>query len=229
MKAQKLDSKIKEFSKDIRIAVLTLGTAILFFACKNKDIEKIQAFSSPENLPVHEAINFETLQTDSGQIRFLMRTPQLLRYEIDGKFTHEFPKGIEITEYDAQKNVTSSITADYAKEFIKEKKWEAKNNVVVTNAKGDTLKTEHLILDEKNEKIYTEEFVRIISPDKIITGQGLVSDQNMENWRIKNVKGTIYVEMDNTNSPKDKSRRPTEKTDEPVIKTNAPTKPLTFK
>ena len=204
MKAQKLDSKITGFKKDIRIAVLVLGTAILFFACKKNDIEKIQAFSSPENLPVHEAINFEMLQTDSGQVRFLMKTPQLLRYEIDGKFTHEFPKGIEIIEYDEQKNMTSSITADYAKEFIKEKKWEAKNNVVVTNAKGDTLKTEHLILDEKSGKIHTDEFVRIVGPDRDITGVGLRADQNMNNWEILKPRGPIYVTMDENNSQKKK-------------------------
>jgi hypothetical protein len=91
--------------------------------------------------------------------------------------------------------VISSITADYAKNFEKEEKWEAKNNVVATNAQGDTLKTEHLIWEEKAEIIYTEEFVRIIRSDQIITGIGFHSDQSMQNWRIKNPKGTIYIEM----------------------------------
>ena len=106
---------------------------------------------------------------------------------------------MELIKYDENKKVISSITANYAKQFVKEQKWEAKINVVATNAKGDTLKTEHLIYEEKEEKIYTDEFVKIIRPDQIITGIGFTSDQAMENWRIKDPKGTIYVSLENQN------------------------------
>ncbi len=207
MKVQKLDSKLFQFIKNIRIAVLVLGTAILFFACKSNEIDKIQAFTSPQDLPVLEANNFETLFTDSGQVRFSLKAKKLLRFENDGKAYSEFPLGMQIIKYDAQKNIISTITSDYAKEFVKEKKWEAKNNVVVTNEKGDSLKTEHLIWEEKTEKIYTDEFVKIISDSKEITGLGLTSDQNMANWKIKNVKGIIYVNVDNKNQT---SQRPEE-------------------
>lgn len=220
MKIQRLGSNTYHFIKDIRIAVLVLGTAILFYACKNNEIDKIKAFHSPENLPVLEANNFETIQTDSGQVRFSMKTPQLLRFEDDGKFYHEFPQGVQLIKYDAQKNIISSVSADYAKEFIKEGKWEAKNNVVVLNEKGDSLKTEHLILEEKNEKIHTEEFVKIISDSRIITGIGLTSDLNMLNWKIKNPKGTIYVDVNNK-TPNTGSIKNEEKPIEPV-KTQQP-------
>ena len=107
----------------------------------------------------------------------------------------EFPEGIELVKYDEHKEIISSITADYAQQFEKQKKWEAKNNVIATNARGDTLKTEHLIWEEETEKIYTEEFVKIIRPDQIITGIGFQSDQSLQNWKIKNPKGTIYVDV----------------------------------
>ncbi|WP_347838933.1 LPS export ABC transporter periplasmic protein LptC [uncultured Draconibacterium sp.] len=212
-----------------RIAVLSMGTAILFFACKKNDIEKIKAFSSPEELPVLEATNFETLSTDSGTVRFLLQAKKLLRFENEGKTYHEFPEGLLLIKYDEEKNVISSIKADYAKEFIKEERWEAKNNVIVTNEKGDSLKTEHLIWEEKNEKIYTEEYVQIVSADKIITGTGLTSDQNMLNWKIKDPKGVLYVAVDNQSVPQAENKR-----QEPVpvdsIKTEQPPRePLKFK
>lgn len=199
MKIQRLDSRIFQIIKNIRIAVLVLGTAILFYACSDNEIDKIQAFVSPEDLPVQEAINFETLYTDSGQIRFSLKTPKLLRFENDGKAYIEFPMGVELVKYDEKQNIISTITADYAKQFEKESKWEAKNNVVVTNIDGDTLKTEHLIWEEKTEKIYTEEFVKIIRENQTITGLGLTSDQNMTNWKIKNVKGILYVDVKEKN------------------------------
>jgi LPS export ABC transporter protein LptC len=201
MKVQQLDSKFFLLIKNIRIAVLILGTAILFYACKDNNIEKIQAFTSPEDLPIQEAINFENLSTDSGVVRFSLKTPKLLRFENEGKAYLEFPIGVKLIEYDADQNITYSITADYAKQFIKEGKWEAKNNVIVTNAQGDSLKTEHLIWEEKTEKIYTEEFVKIIRDNQEITGVGLVSDQNMLNWKIKHPQGTLYIDVETKNEP----------------------------
>lgn len=208
--------------KNIGIAALVLGAAIFLYACEN-DIETIKAFSSTDNLPVIEAVNFETISTDSGQIRYILKAPKLLQFENEGKAFIEFPEGMEITQYDASGKTVSSLTADYAKQFIKEQKWEAKNNVVATNEQGDTLLTEHLIWEEKNEKIYTEEFVKFIRTDQIITGIGFTSDASFKNYRIKDLKGDIYVTVDDKQKRKSKS---TKKTDPIPVSPINKTKPL---
>jgi LPS export ABC transporter protein LptC len=200
MKQPEFGSKILRTILQFKIAVLFTGAAILLYACEN-NLEQIKAFSSPENLPVVEAYNFETFYTDSGKVRFFLKTPKLLQFENEGVSYIEFPQGIELIKYDNNQRIISSITADYAKNFEREEKWEAKNNVVATNAQGDTLKTEHLIWEERTEKIYTEEFVRIIRPDQIITGIGFESDQSLQNWKINNPRGTIYIEMDDNSQP----------------------------
>lgn len=197
MKVQKLGFKhINQLFKNIRIAALFTGAAILVFACEN-DLEKIKAFTNSDILPQVEAKNFETLFTDSGEVRFFMKTPKLLQFENEGKVFYEFPEGMELIKYDENKQIISSITSDYAKRFLSENKWEAKNNVIATNANGDTLKTEHLIWDEQEERIYTDEFVKIIRTDQVITGIGFESDQALANWRIRQPKGTIYVSVNN--------------------------------
>ena len=198
MKIQKLDFNISLYVKNICIAALFLGAAILLYACEN-DIEKIKAFSSAENLPVLEAKNFESLSSDSGQIRIFLKAPKLLSFDNDGVTYYEFPEGMEMIKYDENKQIISSLSAEYAKRFVKEKRWEAKNNVIATNAQGDTLKTEHLIWDEEKEEIYTEEYVKIIRKDQIITGIGFTSDQTLQNWKIKNPKGTLFVTVGNEN------------------------------
>ncbi len=185
---------VKLIYRKIDIAALLSGAAILFFGCAN-DIEKIKAFSSPETLPVIYAENYETTFTDSGIVRFFLKTPLLMQYDNEGKSFREFPQGLELTRYDEQRRIVSRITARYAKQFEKENKWEAKNDVVAINLAGDTLKTDHLIWDEKQGKIYSDLYVKIIRPDQIITGIGFESDLTMEKWKIKNPRGTIYVEM----------------------------------
>jgi len=202
MKIQKSDSNILQYFKQISIAVLFIGAAIFFYACES-DIEKIKAFSLTDTLPESEAVNFESLFTDSGQVRFFLKAPKLLRFENEGKAYIEFPEGMELVRYDDNNRITSGITANYAKQIEKEQKWEAKNNVIATNANGDTLKTEHLIWEEQSEKIYTDEFVKIIRADQIITGIGFTSDQSLENWKIKNPKGIIYVTIGGEGNPQD--------------------------
>lgn len=198
MSQQKSGFNILPFIKISGIAALFIGAAILFSGCES-NIEQIKAFSSTENLPVLEAQNFQTTFTDSGQIRFSLKAPKLMIFETDGKDYKEFPEGMELVKFDANHNITSTLSANYAKEFIEENKWEVKNNVIATNAQGDTLKTEHLIWDEKADKIHTEEFVRIIRENQVFTGVGLVSDQTMQNWKILKPQGTIYVEINEEN------------------------------
>ncbi len=206
MKQLKLDSKFFQFIKNSSIAALFLGAAILVFGCEN-DIEKIKAFTSTENLPILEAYDFETIFTDSGQIRYTLKTPKLLRFENEGKAFNEFPDGVEITQYNAKGKVVSSLTADYAKQFSKEQKWEAKNNVVATNEKGDTLKTDQLIWEEKTKKIYSDNFVEIIRKDGIFTGVGLTADESLDHWRIGKLKGDAYFEVDNKKRKKNSNKQ----------------------
>lgn len=179
------------------IAALITGAAILFIGCKKNNIEQIKAIASVETLPMLEAKNFESLFTDSGKVRFSIKAPLLLRFETDGQDYSEFPNGLELTKYDENNKVISSITANYARQYLSEQKWEAKNNVIATNANGDTLKTEVLYWEEKEKKIYTNEYVKIIRADQQFTGTGMTSDQNMQNWKITNPKGIIYVSMNN--------------------------------
>lgn len=194
MKLQLSGFKTGKYIKRLGIAALFTGAAILFYSCEN-NIEQIKAFYSTENLPILEATNFETLFTDSGKISYSLKAPKLLRFEDEGRNYIEFPEGMQLVKFDNNKNIISSITANYARQFVADDKWEAKNNVVATNAQGDTLKTEHMIWEEKKEIIYTDDFVKIIRTDQIITGVGFTSDQNLQNWKIKNPKGTIYVSV----------------------------------
>ena len=101
-----------------------------------------------------------------------------------------------IEKYDAKMNVVSSITAQYAKNFTGDDRWEAKNNVIAVNLKGDTLKTEYLVWDTRKKKIYSDQFVKIIQKDQIYTGIGFESDQDFSSYHIKNLKGNMYVNVD---------------------------------
>ncbi|WP_163718209.1 LPS export ABC transporter periplasmic protein LptC [Mangrovibacterium lignilyticum] len=180
--------------KQLSIAILFTGIAVLFFSCVNK-IEKIKEFSAADKLPGMEADTFEMLYSDSAIVRFKLIAPKMIRYDQEKDPFIEFPDGVEIEKFDGQMRIVSRITANYARYLDKDEKWLAKNNVVAVNEEGDSLKTEELIWEEKKGKIYSDQFVKIIRKDQIINGIGFESDQDLMNWEIKKPTGSLYLDV----------------------------------
>ncbi len=120
----------------------------------------------------------------------------MIRYgqEEEEPFT-EFPEGVEIEKFDANMKIVSRITSNYAQYFEKKKKWIAKNNVIAVNLQGDSLKTEELTWEQDKEKIYSDQFVTVIRQNQIINGIGFESNQNLSDWEIKEVTGTLYMDV----------------------------------
>lgn len=168
---------------------------LLMVSCEN-EISKVKTIVNSEDLPSITAEGFEVLVSDSSVIRSKMQTPLFIKHSDEKDPYIEFPKGVKIEKYDAKMNVVSSITAQYAKNFTEDDRWEAKNNVIAINLKGDTLKTEYLVWDTRKKKIYSDQFVKIIQKDQIYTGIGFESNPDFSSYHIKNLKGHMYVNVD---------------------------------
>ena len=63
----------------------------------------------------------------------------------------------------------------------------------MVNGEGDTLCTEHLIWDEVNHTIESDEYVKIRTGEEIIYGEGLEAKEDFSSYRIKKIKGTIVI------------------------------------
>lgn len=184
--------------KWVKLGLIIIATGCLFVSCEN-DIEKIKQFSNNEDLPDITAGGYEVLYFDSTVIRSKLQTPEMIIHSNNEKNPYtEFPKGVLISQYDSRMNITSNITAQYAKYFQSEDRWEAKNNVVAVNQKGDTLKTEYLVWDKKKAKIFSNQFVKIIQKDgQVTTGTSFESNQDFSEYVIKNLTAKKYVDVQN--------------------------------
>lgn len=202
MKQQKYDSvNITAYNFKIliksSIAALSLGAAMLLLSCQSKvEADLPSKLIEQEELPTVDATDFEMTYTDSGIVRYRLTTPRLLEFDNKKDPYTEFPDGFHIVEFDKNQKKTSGISANYGKQFKKEQKWVAIGNVVAVNADGDTLKTEKLTWLQKEKRIFSDKYVRIIRSDQVITGIGLESDENLKNWKILQPKGTLYVNED---------------------------------
>ncbi len=168
---------------------------MMLFACEN-DIKIINSLSQVDSMPVEFARDIEVYYSDSGKVQACLESPFMTRNE-DNESYIEFPDGFKIVFFDSVLNPKSEITANYGISFEKKKIMEAKNNVVVKNIeKGEQLETEHLVWDRNKKTIYSEVFVKITRDDEVIYGDGLISDQNFEYYKIKNASGEFHIDTD---------------------------------
>ncbi|MEA3444875.1 MAG: LPS export ABC transporter periplasmic protein LptC [Bacteroidota bacterium] len=180
----------KYFCKSI-VASILLG-ASMFFACTN-DINQINFPVDLTTLPIQSAKNIEILYSDSAILKLKIVAPKLERYTNTEEPYIEFVNGIEVFFYDKEKNIVSSLKANYAIFDEKSETWEAKEDVEVINKKGEVINTELLIWDRKEETLSSDKFVKITTKDEILYGQGFDADQNFNNYTIHNPTGTINL------------------------------------
>ncbi len=170
---------------------LFLFCLTILFSCEN-DLEKVKLYSKGKNSPQESAKSIKILYSDSARVEVELTAPVLNHYVTDNPYI-EMPKGLHAIFYDDKLEVKSKLDADYGIRYEKEQKMEARKNVTVINEKGEKLNTEHLIWDERMEKLYSKEFVKITTQDEIIYGNGFEANQDFSRYKIFNIKGTISL------------------------------------
>jgi LPS export ABC transporter protein LptC len=167
---------------------------LLFMGSCENDIRQINMTSTPDTLAVETIQDINVAQSENGKLSLVLTGPLMERYEGDDPYI-EFPEGVHVIFYDTLRRIKSELSANYGISFEKRNIMEARGNVVVINhLKNEQLDTEHLIWDRNKKIIYSEVFVKVTTPDKIIFGEnGLTSDEQFESWKLKKVRGDIRV------------------------------------
>jgi LPS export ABC transporter protein LptC len=172
--------------------IFTCCSATILFSCEN-DIRKVNMLTASDSVPVSVVKNIDLIRSVSGKVVLELTAPILKSYEGDDPYS-EFPKGMKIVFFDSLMNITSQLTAEYGISFDKQKLMEARKNVVViNNRKHEQLNTEVLTWNQATKKIYSDKFVKITQPGKVIFGEGMQSDETFEIWEIRKPKGEIFV------------------------------------
>jgi LPS export ABC transporter protein LptC len=165
-----------------------------FVSCEN-DLDKVKLYSKGKTIPQESAKSIKILYSDSAEVQVELTAPLLNHYETENPYI-EMTKGFHAVFYNDRMEVKSKLDADYGIRYEKDQRMEARKNVVVINEKGEQLNTEYLVWDERKEKLYSNEFVKITTKDEIIFGNGFEANQDFSKYKIFNIKGTISINND---------------------------------
>jgi LPS export ABC transporter protein LptC len=184
---------IRNLLKSI-VIVLAMG---VLFSCEN-NIRVVQKINAEDTLAELTATDVHYIRTDSGRIQLILNSPLIIKYGGNKPYT-EFPKGFYIAFYDTTGKIISTIKANYGIRWEKKGLLISRNNVVVKNLKtGEQLNTENLIWNERKHKIYSPSFVKITSPDRVIFGDSMVSNESFTKRTIYGFRGVLDIEEDTT-------------------------------
>ena len=167
---------------------------VLFPSCSNKGKNLADAVSENDTLPTMSSLGVTTLISDSGITRYKIVTEEWIVFDKKSPSYWSFEKGVYLEKFDTLFHIDASIKADTAYYYDKKKLWELRSNVQIQSQRGDKFETELLFWDENKEKVYSDKYIRISQEDKVITGYGFESDQNLTEYQIKNTTGIFTVE-----------------------------------
>ncbi|MDR1740005.1 MAG: LPS export ABC transporter periplasmic protein LptC [Bacteroidales bacterium] len=165
-----------------KILIITL--ALFLFACSSK---KSGVNFDLSTMPTQTVYDAETMFTDRGQLQMEVKQPVLYNYDDEEK-TQISPNGIELTFYDKETNeLQVFMRADSAINSQKSRLMRFYKNVEVYDYRTmDTIYTEAMYWDQDKRKIYSDVYVKRLSPKIITEGDGFDADEQMTNIKIRN-------------------------------------------
>ena len=187
----------------ITIAFGVIVMLLLFPSCGGQEKKLGVALTERDSLPSMATMDVVTYISDSGVTRYRMDADEWLVYDRKKPSYWAFEKGVYLEQFDSVFNVDASIKADTAYYYDKQKLWKLMGHVDIKNRKGERFNTELLYWNQATEKVYSDRFIRIEQPDRIITGYGFDSNQQMTNYQIRNMGGVFYVDEEEQKAPAD--------------------------
>ena len=169
-------------------------TTTIILSCQTNP-QKMEALVKDEEGPVVSSQNVEWFYTKNGSASHRLTSPKVLRFESQKEYI-EFPLGLEIYTYNAQREQEAFMKSDYAIQNLTNKTIEAKGSVLLENLIGEKLETEYLVWDESRGKIFTEELVKITKQDQSIIGEGFESNISFSKYTLKNSRGIINLDQE---------------------------------
>lgn len=192
---------LKTYKNKIAMIATAFAVAFIVYSCKGK-LDTADSVNLDET-PVQTVERMFIVQSENGLLKMRVEAGILERYTTDTLDYELFPKGIAVYSYNEEGLLETEITSDKAnhRKFKDNREiWKAYGNVVVKNIiNHQVMETDTLYWDRQNERIYTDCYVRMYSPDGFMQGFGMEADQRARhNTILRPFNNYTFIEQDST-------------------------------
>jgi len=181
----------------------------IFASCEN-DLEEIEKIIPKEDTNKEIAKDVTLFYSDSAIVRVRIQGAEMVRHLEKANPREEFTKGIKADFFGSKNKVSSILTSKHATRYESKHQIVIKDSVVWQSGNHEKLETEELIWDEKNERVFSNRYVRITKPDEIIYGYGFESNQEFTEWTINRISGKTKLNtIQNEEEDNSRNKSPT--------------------
>ena len=174
--------------KTVAMFCLLSTFSCLLTSCEDdKKVVKKEEYKGP----ISEVYGINMTYSDSAKLVVRMTTDVQLTMASEDKI---FPKEIRVFFFDKFGNNTTKLRGDSAR-FIRAKNlYRIMGRVQIDNqVKHEILETPELFWSPDTKKIYTDKQVDIKTPDQVLHGMGMDSNQDFTDYTIRKVTGVVSV------------------------------------
>lgn len=184
------------------LPLLVLLTAGGYMTSCSDDDKKVYAQDiDTESTPTMTTIGVSTLISDSGIVRYKVEAPVWYVYDEATEPKWTFPQSLHLESFDELFNKEATIDCDSATYLTQKQLWRLDGHVKVVNMAGEKFYTNQLFWNQKQQKVYSDSFIQVIRADRIMEGHGFESNEQMTDFRVRNVSAILPAEMMNSPRP----------------------------
>lgn len=174
--------------------ILALFAVVFLPSCKDDGKLGVAARISASTMPSMSTVNVSTLISDSGITQYKIVSPLWNVYdEVDTPYW-SFPKGLYLQKFDRKFNVVATVAADSARFFKNQNLWRLDGNVELAKVPGELFLTQQLFWDQRRNQIYSDSFIHIETPDRMLEGYGFESNDRLTQYTIRRPTGIFPVD-----------------------------------
>jgi LPS export ABC transporter protein LptC len=141
--------------------------------------------------PISTAFDIELFHSDSALVRTHLTARKQMEFDTGDL---EFPEGIDITFFDKEGEITTTMRADRGYYIKKDNLYRGEGDVQVHNLEKDQrLASEELFWDPNAKKIYTDKFVTIQERETLFNGTGMEADEGFNEYKLFKVTNSRTI------------------------------------
>ncbi|HYM82023.1 MAG TPA: LPS export ABC transporter periplasmic protein LptC [Candidatus Limnocylindria bacterium] len=187
-------------------AVLAVVGLLLLLAALSgcERARSLDPTSSNAELPDQEVSDFVLTETDGGRLEWKMFARGAATYSARNLI---IARDVRVDFFDENGKRSSVLTAQEGEIHQLRRDMVARGNVVLQTTEGTRMSTQQLRFLNREQKIVSDEFVRVERSGDVLTGYGFESDPHLNHFEFKRrVQATVRTRSGGLMEPRGESR-----------------------
>ena len=140
-------------------------------------------------LPDEEVQDFALTETNSGTVEWKLYAQKAEMYDVKNTIT---ATGVRVNFFDDKGKQSSQLTSREGEINQVTRDMTARGNVVILNSDGTRMSTQSLTFLNREQKIVSDELVRVEQKGNVLQGVGFESDPNLKHYQFRTqITGTV--------------------------------------